>query len=238
MCRWYRACDHPPWSWRPGVSSVRSATSWSRPPRSSSTRPCSRPTDRDDDAVPASEQRNERRDQKVVGDPRGVGNRGRQRQHAPDVVRPRGEHGQPRAPSRSNAPSKYCVEPLEVFLQPALDLVREIGARRTVRLRREVEERMYARRDRAARRRDARIEIDVEADCAALLGAESGELAQAVEVDRDCRHIRPFCLPGRILSLCRQPGPTPGTPRGSDSFSMVRAHTRRTRQGASSERRS
>ena len=103
----------------------------------------------DDHAVPASEQRHERRDQEVVRDARGVGHRGREREHAPDVVRPGREHGQPAGAVPVELAVEVLVEPLEVFLQPALDLVREIGARRAVRLRRDVEERTDARRDSA-----------------------------------------------------------------------------------------
>ena len=136
----------------------------------------------------APEQRNERRKQEVVGDARRIGHGRRQRQHAPDVVQPGGEHGE----AVSAVPVELAVEelpePLEVGLQPAADLVGQVGPRRAVRLRREVEQRMNPRRRVPGGRRAAGIEVEIEADRAAVLGPERRELTQTVEADHRCRH--------------------------------------------------
>ena len=80
------------------------------------------------------------------------------------------------------------LEPLEVGLQPGANLVGEIGPRRAVRLRRLVEQRVHPRR-RVTRSRDAaRVEIEIEADRAPVLGPERRKLAQTVETDHRCRH--------------------------------------------------
>ena len=236
MCRWKRACDQPPWSCRPGASSVRSAIGSSRPSRSASTRPCSRSDDGDEGAVPAPEQRHERREQEVVGDARRVGHGRRQREDAPDVVQPGREHGEPVGAVPVELAVEEPLEPLEVGLQPAAHLVREIGPRRAVRLRREVEQRVHARRRVAGRRDAARIEVEVEADRAAVLGPERRQLAQTVEADHRCRHIALSAWPGPILSF---PGRSARNTSGL-RFVLYRegAHARLTGRRSDSERRS
>jgi hypothetical protein len=114
------------------------------------------------------------------------------------------------------------IEPLEVCLQPAPDLVGEVGSRRAMRLRRGIEQRMHTRRRVAGGRNAARIEVEVQADRAAVLGPKGRKLAQSVEAHHRCRHTAPFCLaePDSKLPENR----ARGTPRGSDSFSIVRAH--------------
>ena len=86
----------------------------------------------DDDTVPATEQRHERRDQEIVRDSCGVRNRRRQRQDTPDVVRPGREHGQPAGAVPVEPAVEVLSQPLEVFLQSGLDLVREVRAGRAV----------------------------------------------------------------------------------------------------------
>ena len=86
----------------------------------------------DDHTVPATEQRHERRDQEVVRDSCGVRNRRRQRQDTPDVVRPSRKHGQPAGAVPVERAVEVLDQPLEVFLQSGLDLVREVGAGRAV----------------------------------------------------------------------------------------------------------
>ena len=150
--------------------------------------------DGDERAVSAPEQRHERRQQEVVGDARRVGHRRRQREHAPDVVRPGREHREPVRAVPVELAVEELLEPLEVGLQPAAHLVGEVGPRRAVRLRRQVEQRMDPRRRVAGGRDAAWIEVEVEADRAAVLGPEGRQLAQTVEADHRCRHTRPFCL--------------------------------------------
>ena len=157
--------------------------------------------DGDDRAVPAADQRHERAEQEVVGDAGGVRDPPRQREHAPDIVQPRREDRQPMSTVTIELLLEELAEPLEVGFQPCLDLVREVGAGRSVRSRGRVEHRVHPHRRFARRRRNRRIEVDVERDRAAVLRAEACELAQAVEADRGCRHTDLSASRARILSV-------------------------------------
>ena len=196
MWRWKRACDQPPWSCRPGVSSVRSAICSSRPPRSASTRPCSRPTTATSAPSPRPTSGTSGREQEVVGDADRVGDRRRQREHAPDVVEPGRED---REPVRAVA-VELAVEVTaraarsRPSARPGPRAARSDASRRAT----SPPSRAASARASPSRRRSATIagiEIEVEADRAAVLGPKGRELAQAVEADRGCRHT-PF-LPDR-----------------------------------------
>ena len=100
------ACDQPPWSWRPGASSVRSAISSSRPPRSARRGP----------ARGRRRRRARRRRVRAAARAARAGSRRRRVPcRAPDagsartlqtLSRPAAKTASPWAPSRSNSPSK------------------------------------------------------------------------------------------------------------------------------------
>ena len=188
MCRWNRACDQPPWSCLPGASSVRSAIGSSRPFRSASTRPCSRPTTATSAPCPRPSNGTSGASRKSSATRAVSGTDAGSARTLQTLSGPSANTASPCAPSRSNSPSKNCFEPLEVGLQSAANLVGQVGPRRAVRLRRQVEQRMDPRRRVAGGRDAARIEVEVEADRAAVLGPEGRKLAQTVEADHRCRH--------------------------------------------------
>src|SRR5205823_4299797 len=84
---------------------------------------------------------------------------------------------------------------VDVVGKTVLLLVREVATVRRLRANDLVEERIYAAVDRARRRRDAGIEVEVETDRAAVLGPEGRQIAQSLP-----RHGRSHRLP----SPCRK----------------------------------
>ena len=123
--------------------------------------------------LPPSDQRDERAEQEIVGDAGRVGDLPRQREHAPDVVETGCEDREAVSAVAIELLVEVLPEPLEIRFEPGLDLVREIGPRRTVRLCRRIEHGVDTHRGLARRWRDRWIEIDIERDRAPVLSAES-----------------------------------------------------------------
>ena len=130
MCRWKRACDHPPWSWRPGVSSVRSAISSSRPPRSRGRAPARGRRRRRARRCRARAAARAAR----AGSRRRPGPRRRTDDGSASTLQtlsgPAAKTASPRAPSRSNSPSKYCASRSKSAFSPALTSCARSGASR------------------------------------------------------------------------------------------------------------
>jgi hypothetical protein len=137
--------------------------------------------ERHESALTTTHERHERRKQEVVCHADRVGNGRGQRHRAPDVVEARHED---RVAVRAVAVElglEEALETLEIVSQTQPYLVSEVAARGTVRLRAVVEERAHPRRHVGGRRGYAGIEIQVQADRAAVLRTEARELPQSVQ---------------------------------------------------------
>src|SRR5436190_3442128 len=130
----------------------------------------------DDRPVATRDEGNERREVEVAAHANTFGDGLREQQRAPVVVEGGGEDGKPvRAVTL-----ELVVEPpsdaLEVRLQPEAPLVREIGPVDLLGL---VQDGIHSRLRVPRRRHLRRIQVQVEADGTAVLGAERRELAQS-----------------------------------------------------------
>ena len=135
---------------------------------------------RNDGALAAADERDERREVEVAPDLDLVRHGLAERQCLPDVVEPGAEHRDAVGAVPVELLAEEVLDPLEVLAQPdplLVGLVTSVGA---VRLRALVDEGVDARRCIAGRGRVARMEVEVEADRAALRSSESGELPQRV----------------------------------------------------------
>ncbi len=122
-----------------------------------------------------------------------------QRKRPPDVVEARAEDGQPvRAVARELA-LVVLADAVEVGPEADSLVVSELPAVRSVSPARLVEERVEAGRGVGGRRRQTRIEIEIEAHGAALLGLESGEIAEFLPSDRSRQRL-PRILSERLAT--------------------------------------
>ena len=131
------------------------------------------PDDRDDRAVPAAHERDERRNVEVTADLRAVPDRLRQRKSSPEVVEPGGEHCEALGPVSLELIVEPGCDPLEVRLQGGALLVGQIGPLGPVRC---VEHGVHPRLGVTGGGHIRRVEVQAQADRAALLRSESGQL--------------------------------------------------------------
>jgi hypothetical protein len=157
------------------------------------------PYERHQRALPAADERHERREMEVSADPHAVGHRLDERARPPHVVEPRGEHREPVGAVAVEIVLEEGANPREVVLQADPLVVRETAA---IRLRPPlalVEQRAEARVCVTGRRRDARVEVHVEADRTPLLRLELGKLPKPVPGHR-FGHQPPFPLDQRLYA--------------------------------------
>src|SRR5215831_481096 len=132
--------------------------------------------ERDEHAVAAPDQRNERRQVERAADLHEVGNALAERQRLPDVVEPGAEEGVPVRAVAAEVRLEEPTQPDDVVPDALPLLVRQLGAVRDLRAVDLVEQGVDAAVDDVGRRRDARVEVEVHADGAAVLGAEGREV--------------------------------------------------------------
>jgi thioredoxin reductase (NADPH) len=101
-----------------------------------------------------------------------------QRERPPEVVETRAEDRQPMGALPRELPLVEGADAVEVGLETQALVMGELAAIGSVAPAYLVEERVEARRRIARRRREARIEIQIDAHGAALLGLEGGEIAE------------------------------------------------------------
>ncbi len=134
--------------------------------------------DGDDRTFTAADERHERGEVEVATDADPVGYRVDQRARPPHVVEAGREEHEPVRPISVEVVLEVLADSLEVGLEAATLVVRQatvVRARAPLCLR---EEGVEARVRVPGRRHDARVEIDVQADRTALLGAEIRQLAE------------------------------------------------------------
>ena len=182
----------PPWSWRPGVSSVRSAISSRRPARSASTRPRSRPTTATSAPSPRPS-RGSRGASRKSSATRAVSATGQGSGSTLQTLSSQAAKTAGPRPVSHELGVEVLFEPLEIGLQADLDLVCEARPTCPGGLRSGVEQRAHACGRVARGRRDARIEIG-EAD--PRTRARRGSLASRRPLRLTVVVISSF-LPGR-----------------------------------------
>ncbi len=125
MCRWKRACDQPPWSWRPGAPRSRR-----RSPRAGRLQaenlPALAADDRNDRAVFAADQRHERSEVELARYADLVRDRVGKRQRAPGVVEAGQEDRNALRPVPRELVFEVVGDPFEVCFQADALLVREV----------------------------------------------------------------------------------------------------------------
>src|SRR5919201_5316545 len=151
----------------------------------------------DDRAVRTGDERYQRCQVEVAADTDAVGNPLEQRQGRPEVVVARREDRQAPGPVTLEIVVEPARDALEVALQARASIVREV---RPLRLLRRREQRVHSRLRVAGRRHLRWIEVDVDADRAAVLGAEPRELAELYPGHRT-GHSRRFLYHGAPI-LC------------------------------------
>ena len=142
--------------------------------------------DEDERPLPAPDEWDERREVEAVADPDLVRHDLGERKRPPDVVEPGAEDGET---VRALALELGVEEPanaVEVLAQREALLVRELALPGAVALRRLVEERIQTCLRVAGGVKEAGIEVEVDADRNALLGLETGEIAELVPGDGSC----------------------------------------------------
>jgi len=150
-------------------------------------------------AFPAPDEGNERREIELAPHLGVVPDRLGQRERPPDVVEARTED---RQPVRAVAPELALVvlaDAVEVGPEADSLVVSELAAVRSVSPARLVEKGVETGCGVGRRRRQARIEIEIEAHGAALLGLESGEIAELVPGDRSRQRL-PRVLSERLAT--------------------------------------
>ena len=136
----------------------------------------------------AADEGDERREVEALADLDPVGHGIGQREREPEVVRAGAEDGDAVRPVPVELDRQVLLQPLDVRLQPLAGGVARAARGVLMRL---VDQRAHARLGVARGRRVAGVEIEVEADRAAVLGLEIGQLTQAVPV----HGCRPYPLP-------------------------------------------
>ena len=168
----------------------------------------------------AADERHERREQEVVRDTDRVGDRRRQRHACSRRCRgPAAKTASPCAPSRANSDSKKrWMRSKSAFRPRRTSWARSPRWRRATSSRRRGASCTRVAMSRGGRG-DARIEIQVEADRAAVLRPEARQLTQSVPADR--RVVIGAFLPERrsMLRVSRRAGEARNTLGRSDSFS-------------------
>ena len=122
----------------------------------------------DDRALAAPHERDEGGEVEGAADADRVRHRLAQRQVMPHVVEPCREDGESAGPVAGELLLEEAADPLDVLAQPLPLLVGQVGPSRRVRALDLVDESVDATRGVARSRRDAGIEVEIEADRAAL----------------------------------------------------------------------
>src|ERR671918_1363745 len=115
----------------------------------------------------------------------------RERERPPDVVQPGAEDGETVRAVAAELRAEVAADAVEVRLQALALVVGEVAAVRAVRTGALVQEGVQAGSSVTGRRRDARVEIEVEADRTALLRLEAGEVPQLVPSHGPCHRAPP-----------------------------------------------
>ena len=139
-------------------------------------------------ALAAADQRDEWREVEAAVDLDRIRNARAQRQRHPEVVQRAAEDGQAERAVAVELLLEVLAQPVAVAVQPLALLVRQLRPPRRLRALDLIDQRVHARVGRRGGRRVARIEVDVEADRAAVLRPKAREVAQAVP--RHCRGHR------------------------------------------------
>ena len=146
----------------------------------------------DDDhqrAFPPADEGNERRQIELAPDLGVVRDRLGQRQGSPDVVEARAEDRQSMCAVAGELALVVLANAVEIGPQAKTLIVGELAAVGSIAPACLVEKRMKTRRRVGRRRRHAGIEIEIEAHGAALLGLESGKIAEFVPGDRSRQRL-------------------------------------------------
>ena len=163
--------------------------------------------DRDDRSFSAAHERDERREVEVVPDLRAVADGLRQRQRPPEVVEPGREDGEPLGAVPVEVVVEPVPDPVEVGLEGGPLLVGQVGP---VGLVGGVQHGVHPSLGVTGGRDLGRIQVQAEADRAALLRPEAGQLPQ----ERPCHHSshRPPLRTMRARILCIAPALRPPEP--------------------------
>jgi thioredoxin reductase (NADPH) len=145
--------------------------------------------DEDKGALPAPNERNERREVERAAHLHLVGHGLGERERPPDVVEARGEDREPVGAVPFELPRIEVTDALEVCPQADTLVVRQVAAVRAFALRRLVEERMEPRDGVGGRRGQSRVEAQIEADRTALLRLEASQVTKLVPGDRACHQL-------------------------------------------------
>jgi thioredoxin reductase (NADPH) len=140
--------------------------------------------DDDQRAFPTTDEGNERREIELPPHLGVVRDRLGQRKRPPHVVEPGAEDRQSMSAVARELALVVLADAIEVGPEADSLVVSELAAVRPVSPARLIEKRVEAGRGVGRRRRKTRIEIEIEAHGAALLGLESGEIAEFVPGDR------------------------------------------------------
>jgi hypothetical protein len=159
-----------------------------KPPRAQPEELATLPPDHRDDRAVAPDERRERRQAERRPNADRVADRLGQRQRPPDAVEPGAEEREAARAVAVEVGVEEAADALEVGLEPLALLVRQAVALRRVALLCRVEERVDLRRHLRGCRRIGRVEVEEDADRAALAGAEAGEVSKLVPAD-GCRHV-------------------------------------------------
>src|SRR5919197_1975368 len=167
------------------------------------------PDDGDQRPFAAADERHQRREVERAPDANEIRHALAQRQRLPDVVEPRAEDGVTTRALAAELLRKERAQTGGVSSKTLLLLVRQLGPVGRLGAHDLVDEGVHAARRVARGRRDARIEVEVEADRASVRGAERREIAQALP-GHSRRHR--LCLPftqRRDFTRGRRPSFTP-----------------------------
>ena len=139
---------------------------------------------RDEGPVPLADERDERREHQLLVEARLVHDRLHQRQRAEEPVEAAGEQRHTPGPGAVELGVEPGANPLEIGLRTLPRLPRQLVAPRLELALDVVEERVHPRLHVPRRRRDGRVEPQIEADRPPALRAEVGEPAQRLPADR------------------------------------------------------
>src|SRR3954452_16122403 len=154
---------------------------------------------RDEHALTAGNGRDERREVEGLADLDDVRDALAERPRLPDAVQPGGEDGEPVGPLAAELRVEEGAQPFEVGAEPLLLVVAQLPA--PDRLLDGVQMRVDTRVDGGGRRRDARVEVEVEADRAAAPRPERREVAQYFPGHGHRHCLASPCRTGAILRL-------------------------------------
>ena len=166
--------------------------------------------DSDERTVAAAHERHERRKVELASDVDAIRHGLGQRSRSPHVVEARAEHREAARAVSVELVREPLADSLEVLPQPDALVVRQAAVvLRGVALA-VVQKGAHPRGDVAGGGRRARVEVDIEADRAALLRSELRQLAKPIPAHR-FGHAGSFPVKAAILVLCRRKSSRSGT---------------------------